>query len=817
MIDNMNNNNINNIKYNNMNMNNNNMMNNNMNNNYMMNNNMNNNYMMNNNVNNNYMMNNNMNNNYMNNNMNNMYNNNFNTNNMNKYNMNINNINNNNKDNMINNNINNMNMNINMYNNNINNKNLDDVNDINLNMDNISYSAGMMNDKNTNNNTKNINANRNNILLKSEKDDEEISNFLINIKYFNLKNNISYPIKNLCGLLNLCLIKYISNYFNSEEIKKVLSPQIKRIILKLQKNIKFGEDNKENIKMILNESKGNNILIYSQYINEIFNDNIKIKNLINLLEEEKRKEIDIYWGCLSNYNEYNIFFEKEFEKDLKKTKFDYSLISLAILEKEEEDEEEYKSKRDACPNIIKRILYHGSQIDPISKILTDEFKYSRKAFYGMGIYFSDIIDYIAFYCGGTGINNRRKNFGNIVPVHSAFSFIASEVFYDKNKFRQIKDMSLYVPELDHFPSYEELKQKYHEKMIEPNGIHFIRVNDEGDALTEKDFFDKKNKGQFLGNEYAITEKYQIFPIYSLTVKRNEYFVLWRDPNFKGENKFTNYLKERKLFCMEKANMNIYFESSTEEALKFLLRRQYNKVILITSIGLDLSGKKFIEIARKIFGFDLMVLFFSANEAHLKWIQKFQNCLYKDQANFYEEYITNFNKDGLLRLKRDVEKEYNITLLNFSENILSYPNFKNDGDFSSFNFSNNNKYIRHVKICCKNKDLFFNMKENGNVELSEEPSMWDVTIIDNEITFFSNGYYLDVSKIKNEDKEVFGEELVGYRYMIIWNFEMDSNYYIFYYPKKEKDNKLSSENNILKVNKIEIGESEYFILLDELEE
>ena len=65
-------------------------------------------------------------------------------------------------------------------------------------------------------------------------------------------------------------------------------------------------------------------------------------------------------------------------------------------------------------------------------------------------------------------------------------------------------------------------------------------------------------------------------------------------------------------------MNIYFESSTEEALKFLLRRQYNKVILITSIGLDLSRKRFVEITRKIFGFNLIVLFFSVNEVHLKW-------------------------------------------------------------------------------------------------------------------------------------------------------------------------------------------------------
>ena len=652
----------------------------------------------------------------------------------------------------------------------------------------------------------------NNISLILNNQEELSGNLLINIKFFNLKNKIDYPIKKLFGLLNLCFIKYISNYFENEETKKALSPEIKRIILELQKNINFGGDNKENIIMLLNENKGNNILIYSQYINEIFDDYIKIKNLINLLEEEKRKEIDFFWGYLSNYNEYSIFFEKEFEKDLKKTKFDYSLISLAILEKEEDDREKYKIKREICHNIEKKILYYGTQIDPI--FIKKEFKYNKKAFYGMGIYFSDIIDYIAFHYERTGLSNRRENFGSIVPVNSTFSFIASEVFYDKNKFKQIQDMSLYVPELDHFPSYNELIQKYYKKMIEPNGIHFIRVNNEGNALTEKDICDKKKKGEFMGNEYAITEKYQIFPIYSLTVKRNEYFVLWRDPNFKGKNDFSDYLKQRKLFCMEKANMNIYFESSTEESLKFLLRRKYNKVILITSIGLDLSGKRFVEIARKIFGFNLMVLFFSANQEHLKWIQKFQNCLYTDQSSFYEEYITNFNKEGLEKLKKDVENEYNITLMKFSENFLSYPNFKNEGDFSSLDFSNNNEYIRHAKICCKQNNLFVNMNKNGNVELSKESSMWDITIIENEITLFSNGYYLDVTKKKVGNEEEIGEELIGYKYMIIWNFQMDNNYYIFYYPKKDKENILSSNDNILKVNQIRIDESELFDIIEE---
>lgn len=49
-----------------------------------------------------------------------------------------------------------------------------------------------------------------------------------------------------------------------------------------------------------------------------------------------------------------------------------------------------------------------------------------------------------------------------------------------------------------------------------------------------------------------------------------------------------------------------------------------------------------------------------------------------------------------------------------------------------------------------------MNKNGNVELSEEPSMWDAIIIDNEITLFSNGFYLDVIKRKKEIKMNLGK-------------------------------------------------------------
>ena len=122
-------------------------------------------------------------------------------------------------------------------------------------------------------------------------------------------------------------MKYISEFFDNESLLKSLSSEIKTIILKFRNNIDFQKDKKNNIMNLLKENSGNNILTYSQYLNMVINPEI-INEIINVLSNEKKEKINIFWGCLSNYEEYNTFFEKELIKDLKKAKFDYSLIGL---------------------------------------------------------------------------------------------------------------------------------------------------------------------------------------------------------------------------------------------------------------------------------------------------------------------------------------------------------------------------------------------------------------------------------------------------------------------------------------------------------
>ena len=632
------------------------------------------------------------------------------------------------------------------------------------------------------------------------------SQFLINIRFFKINKSCDCQKTELSGLLNLCLIKIISNFFDDNNINNIKDSELQKGIKNLRDKFKFSNDQEKDIKLILENDRGNNILAYSEYINAIIN-NQKINSLIYLLNPNIQNEIDIYWRCLSYYKEYSSFFEKEILKDLKQAIFDYSLISLNILEKDEE--KIYKQKRNECPNMIKRVLYHGSQIEPISKILSSEFKYSRRPYFGMGIYFSDTIDYIPFYCGGNNFDNRRLNFGKILPVNETFSMIASEIFYDKTKLKQIKDYSLGVEtELNDFPSYDYLKQNFPEKMVEPNGIHFVKVNNKGEPIGNETMIDKKNKGEFLANEYVITELYQILPIFSLTLKRKEYFVLWRDSNLKGQNPFSNYLYERIKFCNNNANMNLYCESSTEEALKFLWRRRYNKVILITSVGSDKSGKKFVKIARKIFGFNIMVLFFSSNEKNLEWIKDYDNCLYTNENSIYEYYITHYNKFGLYNLKKMVERKYKVSLKDFSNDFLSFPNFVNVKLIEEINFSDKNPYVKEVYIFCEKKKMYLVMTKDGYLISRDEPKLWDIIIADEEISLYSNGFYLGVK----EDKE----NVVGVKDMKNWYFKnLLENYYYFIYREKKEKYILSMDGTWIKINKNKkVGGYELFKLIEQ---
>ena len=633
----------------------------------------------------------------------------------------------------------------------------------------------------------------------NNKDTNNDKSFDINLEYFfNLNNSFSYN-KNIevSGILKLCLLKLISNITKEEQLKNIKNEEFKKILIKLKSDSELINNHGEiknadylpiDIQTILKRNDGNNIIEFSKYINSLKNLE-DIENLILCYDKEKQVLIKQSINSIIKYEQYNKFFEQEIIKALKNSIFDYSIVSLTILDNE--NFENYERKKKQCPNCQTKILFHGTQINPLSNIITSEFKYARKPFYGMGIYFSDLLDYTSFYSGGDNYYNRRNNFNLILPPDSTFTLLASEVYYDQTLFKHIRDSSYFVEELNDFPSYEEIQTKYPDKMVPKNGIHFITVTAEQGKYLENSIISKleRKKGKFIGNEYVITEKEQICPIYGIKLKRNEFFILWRDPNFESNNLYSNYLKNRVLYANEIAKMNIYIEKSTEDALKFIHKRRYNKMILITSIGLDLSGKKFIEIARKIIGSNIIVLVFSSNIQHLNWIQRTTNLLYTHDGEIYQQYIKNYNEKGLKELKTSIEQKYKVQFPEFTDDFLNYPYFINEGQYSELDCSQGSPYVREVFIIEHTSQLNLVMNEDGSFGLmkdKKESFVWNVIIDDKELTMFSNGYYLGID-ISNR--------IISDKYMKRWNYESQGNYFII---KTQIANKfiLSVNNNIL---------------------
>ena len=107
-----------------------------------------------------------------------------------------------------------------------------------------------------------------------------------------------------------------------------------------------------------------------------------------------------------------------------------------------------------------------------------------------------------------------------------------------------------------------------------------------------------------------------------------------------------------------------------------------------------------------------------------------------------------------------------------------------------------------------------MTEKGEVKTKingTEECLWDVTLLNNTITFHSNHFYLTEEK----------ENAVGIKYMFEWNYNelrLKNNevQYYFINPKKEKNNILSIDGLNIKINQTNIGKNEIFLLIDVLE-
>ena len=490
----------------------------------------------------------------------------------------------------------------------------------------------------------------------------------INIKYISISENINDNIINLelVGLLKLCLLKEISLNLKDQDLFKF--PILISYILQTLRNGRILlYSHEKTIKEIMQKLNGSNIINFSNFVDESINTE-QLNKIMKSLNPNDLKIINEIKFRLSKYNGLIKLFNEEFEKAKRESIFEFSVISLVIMERQ--DFKKFIQEREKCPNRVDKLLFHGTSIEHISCILTGIFKKSinRCCQHGEGVYFTDFLDYCWFYGG----DDNRVNMNKIPKVKDTFTLIACSTYYNKKGYRKVIDY------------------KYNPKK---NEINFAYAGAKFETLIEPDF------SKFVGTEYVIWDLDQICPFMCAKLERKEFCVIWRDINFSDKPIYNNefdaifkkFLKERIKYINQMAKYNIYACETSKEALKLVERKKYNKIILISNVGTDLGGKKFITKARKILGNEVIVLFLAYNKEHLKWIKDFKNALFSNEPKFYEDYLECFSDNGRIEdniksLIYKVEKHYNIKF-NFDDNFFKFPYYKEGGKYSDLRFDN----------------------------------------------------------------------------------------------------------------------------------
>ena len=274
-------------------------------------------------------------------------------------------------------------------------------------------------------------------------------------------------------------------------------------------DLSIEENKKEIANKILRLSTKNNI-------NEISNDDnilelaneIKIKDFENFIEKlslDADEQQNNHLKYINRLEKYNKFFMEEVEKALQNSVFEYKIIHIFVVYK---DDRYYSKEKEKCTNIVKKILFHGTNVDAVTGILSSQFRDASIHIIGIGSYFTDSLDYAGYYAKET------KEYSRIPNVGESFSVVGSEVYYDQNKMDKVYDCNK------------------RDIRVEKNGVR-CAFADYDTCIMDKMRLDGFK--QFKATEFLITDKSQILPLYSITLKRVEYLIIWRDINFDPSN------------------------------------------------------------------------------------------------------------------------------------------------------------------------------------------------------------------------------------------------------------------------------------------
>lgn len=164
--------------------------------------------------------------------------------------------------------------------------------------------------------------------------------------------------------------------------------------------------------------------------------------------------------------------------------------------------------------------------------------------------------------------------------------------------------------------------------------------------------------------FIFLKENQIIPVFSLTVKLPDYFILWKVSRVDEEIK--NYKKT----FLSILHVNFYCFTSFDKALEMIKLKRKNPIRLVTNSGDNLAGTKLIREARKIVGSNFLCLIFDKKGKDFDRMPELENVLLTTSPQYFGKFAA---------LPMDVNKQLNYIddLKNHQNSNYSYNINKNE--------------------------------------------------------------------------------------------------------------------------------------------
>ena len=404
-------------------------------------------------------------------------------------------------------------------------------------------------------------------------------------------------------------------------------------------------------------------------------------DLINNISKDELIKQE-YNQLLKNYGEYYNIFGRDFEKALAFSIFEYQLVKIYTIDRD--DYEEFMKNKAKCEEVEEKLLFHGTKVEYIASILKTFVDIDRNTStkLGKGFYLSDLFEVSWRYRNSKDVDKKIPEIGDSFPI------LVCDTFYSKNKVELC---------------YEGI---YEDELIPKNHIRIAKVkSDTSEVISEEELKDYK---KYIQNEYLISHQEQVLPIYAIYLRRVEYLIVWRDNNFDKSNpnnyedfdKMTEFNLEMQNFAYRELNAKIYYVTTTEEGLKLIDRKKYNKIIIITNGGNN--GEEFIKEARKMMNSKTIandnknenvntIAYVSCYipENHIDWVSKLPNTLLSDDKEIFKDFLKSAiteNKSEMKELKNKIEEKYGKEFKEFNEDTaFVFPSFLKEGTFDDLEF------------------------------------------------------------------------------------------------------------------------------------